>query len=327
MIEFNFFEDTKEILLEKFCEYFKLEMHEIVNYFEENNPDDLSYIKMIKDLYINLDDYDSSEIGIVCRHMTTASEEWVNSFLENGLLDLKSMLQLETPLSEYLKQHGIEVNVDEKRVFIENKEYPILSTDDICVNCFSGERELICTGFSRCELKDKLGHLAVKLYQNNAALEFFINATLEEMEEYSTVNKYPEVLDTLAQILSETQEWKGSGYRICSDWARNNEKELVLEFVVCVSDMETADFIDYNGVYQTFGECITQSGYCYEEYLTHTVPKKVFDNMKFIEWFLSIYFYNGQEYGVLLPGGTVPGDKIKIYEVVNNRLYYYGANN
>lgn len=100
-----------------------------------------------------------------------------------------------------------------------------------------------------------------------------------------------------------------------------------MEAAVCVSDMETLDFINYNRAYQEFGECIIQSGYCYEEYLAHIVPKRVFDNMKFIEWFLSIYFYNLQEWGVLLPGEIVPGDKIKIYEVVNNRLYYYDVNN
>lgn len=138
MIKFNFFEDEKNVLLEKFCQYFRLEKEIVSKYFGMNNLDMLTYVKVVEDLQLKLDDFDSSDVEIVCRHMTTTSEEGIRSFFEYGLLDLRSMLQFDTPLSQHLKKYGVEVKVDEKIIKIDEKDYQILSSQEICENCFNG---------------------------------------------------------------------------------------------------------------------------------------------------------------------------------------------
>lgn len=323
MIEFNFFEDTKETLLEKFCEYFNLEVNEIAEYFEDSNPDDLSYTKVIKDLKIVLDNHDSSEIGIVCRHMTTTTEDGIGNFYEMGLLDLKSMLQLHTPLSEHLKKFGVEVNVDKKVITISEKKYPILSSSEICEQCIKGEKDTVCTGYHRCELREKLGFLAVKLYQYEATIEFFINATVEEMERYSTLNRYPEILETLAQVLSKVDERRRLCYEMCYAWKNLNKVVIIVEFTSKVSEMETFAPYDYDEAYRECGECLENNGFSYMDYIGQKIPWKVFDNMCFVKWFLSIYFYNDEKYGSLLSGGMVLGDRIKIYKVIDGQLVMF----
>ena len=68
--------------------------------------------EIVKDLNIKLNMSYSSNVKIKCRHMTTSTEEGLESFRKNGLLDLKRMLQLNTPLSKFLAKYEILVDAD-----------------------------------------------------------------------------------------------------------------------------------------------------------------------------------------------------------------------
>lgn len=48
--------------------------------------------------------------------------------------------------------------------------------------------------------------------------------------------------------------------------------------------------------------------------------KKVYDNITFLRRFISIYFYNAEEYGSLLAGNSVPPEALKVLEVKENDL-------
>lgn len=43
--------------------------------------------------------------------------------------------------------------------------------------------------------------------------------------------------------------------------------------------------------------------------------KKIYDNIIFLKRFISIYFYNAEEYGSLLAGNSVPPEILKVFEV------------
>lgn len=160
------------------------------------------------------------------------------------------------------------------------------------------------------------------MYQYNATAELFINATLVEMERYSTINRYPEILETLAQLLSKVQDRQGTAYEICYDCQDFNKKKIVLEFVSKLSELETFVLIDFVGAYSECGNCIIQSGYSYADYLEHSVPRRVFENMIFVKWFLSIYFYDSEVLGSLFPRKMVPSQNIKILEEIEENLVY-----
>ncbi|WP_291650944.1 hypothetical protein [Clostridium sp.] len=318
---FDFFNDNHKVWLRSFCEYFNLNIKEVDNYFKCIDIDRLTADIIIADLGINLNLYDSSKVKIVCRHMTTTTETGVKNFKEKGLLDLKRMLQLDTPLSEFLTKHRIWVDVDRKYIRVDNKIYPILAYGDSCDECFMN-RSVKCTGYSKCDLRKKIEHLALKLYKYGATVECFINATLEGMERYSTINRCPEILDTLDNIYSKIYDYSSTGYMLCNDWLKENRRCYIIEYTSKLSDMETFAPIDYIGSFRSYSKCILNSGYDYDDYIEKKIPQRVFDNMIFIQWFISIYFYDSEKLGSLLPNKYVRADKIKVMEVKNGELEY-----
>lgn len=319
MITFDFFNDSSTELIEKFCEYFNLDKETVGDYFIRVNPDILTPETLVRRFGLKLDEYDSSQLQIVCRHMTTSTEDEIHSFVDKGILDLRTMLQEDTPLSEFLLQHKIKVNVDEHKIEIAGKSYPILSSEEVCPECYNG-RERICTGYSRCESFQKLTHLASKLYYYDATVECFIHATLEEMKRYSTIDRCPEILNTLDDVRSAIKGQFSTTYNLCYDWMAKKKNCYVLEYATRWSEMETFAPINYRDAYREYESLLYSCGFDFTDYMEETIPKRVYDNITFLRRFVSIYFYNAEEYGSLLAGNSVPPETLKIFEVIENDL-------
>lgn len=75
MITFDFFNDSSTELVEKFCEYFQLDKETVEDYFIRVNPDTLTPETLVRKFDLKLNEYDSSQLQIVCRHMTTSTED------------------------------------------------------------------------------------------------------------------------------------------------------------------------------------------------------------------------------------------------------------
>lgn len=229
MVTFNFFEDSATELVEKFCIYYRLDSETVADYFATVNPDTLIPEVLVRKFGLKLEEYDSSELQIVCRHMTTGGKDDLESFMKKGILDLRSMLQEETPLSAFLSTHKIKVLVDEHRIEVNGKTYPILENHEQCEECYNG-RDRICMGFSKCKSYEELSHLAMKLYFYGATVECFIHATLDEMKRYSTLENYPEILNTLDKVYSAVNGQFSTAYKLSYDWI---EKEKLLCIGIC----------------------------------------------------------------------------------------------
>lgn len=206
------------------------------------------------------------------------------------------------------------MNVDEKKIEIKGKTYPILRDQEICPECYNG-RERICTGYSRCECFKKLTYLASKLYYYNATVECFIHATLDEMKSYSTVDRYPEILDTLDNVRSAANGQFSITYNLCYDWMDKKRKCYVLEYASRWSEMETFAPVNYRDAYREYKSLLYSCGFDFTDYMEENIPKKIYDNIIFLKRFISIYFYNAEEYGSLLAGNSVPPEILKVFEV------------
>ncbi|NFO15198.1 hypothetical protein FDB34_13520 [Clostridium botulinum] len=320
-IIFDFFNGNHEVWLSRFCEYFNLNIKEINEYFKNTDRDTLTPNVIVEKWGINLNLFDSSKIKIICRHMTTTTKTGIVNFKENGLLDLKRMLKLDTPLSKFLAKHKIWVDVDGKLIKIENRTYPILSYGDNCDECFINS-SVKCTEYSKCELRKELEHLALKLYKYGATVECFINGTLEDMEIYSCINRCPEILNTLDNIYSKARNHHTTGYMLCNDWREENRNCYIIEYASRLSDMETFAPIEYISSFRSYSTCIINSGYDYDDYIEKDIPQRIFDNMIFIRWFISIYFYDFEELGSLLPDKYVSAAEMNIMEVKDGKLKY-----
>lgn len=319
MITFDFFNDSSTELVEKFCEYFKLDKGTVEKYFSRVNPDTLTPETLVRKFDLKLNEYDSSQLQIVCRHMTTSTEDEIYSFVDKGILDLRTMLQENTPLSQFLLEHKIKVDVDGRKIEIKGKNYPILSNQEVCPECYNG-RERICTGYSRCESFKKLTYLATKLYYYDATVECFIHATLDEMKRYSTIDRCPEILNTLDDVRSAVNGQYSPTYNLCYDWMAKKKNCYVIEYASRWSEMETFAPINYRDDYREYESLLYSCGFDFTDYMEETIPKKVYDNITFLRRFISIYFYNAEEYGSLLVGNSVPPEALKVFEVRKNDL-------
>lgn len=313
---FNFFDTSGPILLSTFCEYFNLNRYDVQKYFNSINYDCLTASKIVKDLNLNLSLYDSSNVDIVCRHLTTATPSGLESINKKGLLDLKSMLETDTPLSRFLSKHKIFVDVQNKQLKIEDFTFPITSYGEECPSCMRG-KDSICTSYSRCDLRKNIDDLGRKLYKYCATVEFFINADLDSMERYSCIKYHPEILCTLDNICNETNSSNFTRGTLGSKWLTQSLKRYILEFSTTLSEMETYETFDAVEWFKSNGACIVKSGYSYKEYLDGAVPKRIFDNIELISLFISIYFYNSEKLGSLLPDKCIAPSELNIIEVYN----------
>lgn len=299
-----------------FSKCFNLDYCNTSRYFKIVDKQSLDVNKVVEDLKIDLNTQISSWVNIVCRHMTTVTNDGLESLKNKGILDLKRMLQEETSLSNFLKSHGITIDVDRKIFNINNNEYPILSYSDTCPFCISRENDEICTGYYRCELKENIEHLALKLYKYGATIEFFINGTLEEMMKYSTIDKYPEILFTIEEICSLIPDEHIKNIHLGNQWIKNENKCYIVEFSTSLSDMETYAPIDYNNSYTIYSDALFINGYDFDDYMDRKIPQNVFDNIALIQWFIDICFFDREKYGSLLPDKCVDKQDIKITKVI-----------
>ena len=316
-IVFNFFLDSKDVAIAKLSEYFCVPIPSI----EKALYYGCSTYTFINELKIDLCDADSSCVRLIGRHVTTSNEDALDSFKNNGLLDLRRALQEDTPLYRFLKNNGIVIDVDNKlfkfskySILIEGKK----TSEHIC---FKG-RDTVCSQYFGCDALQKLYILDAKLYDLGATLEFFVAGTMEEMLEYSTVSRCPEILDTIDQLISSIQNpYSRCMYPLCCKWIAEHSKCYVIEFMSVLSNMETFNPVNYLNAYNEIKECFNWSNVTYNDYYECRVPQRVFDNKYLIDRIIDVYVYgNHEQYGSLQPGMFIQPEIIKIYGVENEEL-------
>lgn len=317
---FNFFEEDKDVIRDKMAEYLHIDKYELKEYLNSIYPDYITVYSLCKKFEIDLKSICSDEVEIVSRHMTTLSDVGLDSIKTEGIFNLKEMLQKPSVLSRFLAEYKIKVDVDNRLLYINGKTYPILSSSEKCDTCYIG-RDKVCLGYSKCELHDKISALATKLYYYGATLESFMYATLEDMHRYSTIDSCPEILDTLDNILYKAYGKYENNYVLCYGWKSDDSKKCyVLEFNSKISDMETYAPMDFDAAYYEIKDELQLSDYSHEDYLDLNISKHFWNNRFLIKKFLSIYFYDGEEYSSLLPGKNVLPGEIKVYEVCGKNM-------
>lgn len=316
-IVFDMFSDAKLTALQKMCEYFSLPLKEVEKVVEYG----CSTESFIDEFKINLNNFDSRSIFFVGRHITTANEKTISSFEKIGLLDLRTALQSKTPLSEFLEKFKVQIDVDNKIFKLEDKSILIEGQKDPEHSCFRG-RETICSSSLGCETFQKLYALYNKLYNLDATLEFFVAGSLEEMLDYSTVSRCPEILDTIDQLISSIRSpYTKCLFPLCYKWMKEHADCYMIEFCSCLSNMETYNPVNYELAYSEIKNCFKWSNVTSTDYYNHNVPQRVFDNRYLINKIIDVYAYNDNEqYGSLKSGLKIPSNSLKIYKVFGKEL-------
>lgn len=316
MIVFDFFDSYARELIDVLAGYFCMDRDELEEFLLKG---DVSAYSLIERFNLDLNVPDSKKVSIVCRHMTTSNMDDINSFKKKGALDLRRMLQEDTPLSEFLDRHGVRVNVDKKLISINGKEYPIKSTSEDCTDCYIGA-DLSCTGYSKCELNKNLSYLYNKLYFYSATLEFFIHGTLSQMKVYSSIGRYPEILYTIGNIMGTCKGCIMSGEKLGYKWQEKNRDCFVVQFNARLDEMETYAPMDYEKAYWEEQELYELMGYDYSTYMSRAIPQNFYNNYYLLKMFCRCFYDSSEQYGSLLPGKIVEPKRISIYDASGDEL-------
>ena len=140
------------------------------------------------------------------------------------------------------------------------------------------------------------------------------------MKKYSNIAVCPEILSTLDEICSEVRGQYSVTYNLCYDWMKKMKTCYVLEYSSPLSKMESFAPVNYRDAYRNYESMLQMSGFDYSDYMEKIVPKRIFDNITFLRLFISIYFYDSEEYGSLLPKMTVQPRTVKVFRVEEDKL-------
>ena len=215
----------------------------------------------------------------------------------------------------------MQIDVDKKRFILNGRSIPIDGKKHPWHKCFMG-RDTVCSWSFGCDALQKLQVLDSKLYELGATVEFFVAGSLEEMLEYSTVSRCPEILDTIDQLIAQIKNpCSQCTYPLCYDWMSQHSNCYVIEFLCVLSNMETYNPINYLAAYDEIKGCFAWSNITYDDYYERRVPQQIFDNKYLIEQIVYVYSLGGCErYGSLLPGLSVAPKDLTIYKVNNDQL-------
>lgn len=314
---FNFFSDTKEDAAAKLSAYLGKPQTAVEKALVYGS----SVESIIDDLHIDLNAFDSSNVSIIGRHVTTAAANELCSITEKGLLNLSQSIQDNTPLSRFLKRHKVQIDVANKLFIYGEKSIPIEERKTSEHVCFMGH-DSVCMWSSGCEAFQELTVLGDKLYDLGATLEFFIAGTLDEMLEYSTVSHCPEILNTIDQLISAIRSpYASCTYPLCHEWISEHPNCYIIEFEAVLSNMETYNPISYVDAFHEIKDCFKWSDITCDDYYERRIPQRAFDNRFLIKNVISAYVYpSGEHYGSLLPGLSIAPEKLRIYRVENEEL-------
>lgn len=314
MIVFDFFKCNQDELLESFCSYFDMDIAQTKVYFDKCDWGKTNAVDLIKGLSIDLSRHTEKDAFCIGCHLTTTSQDGIVHFQQNGIYNLAQMLCGNNDLSHLLHKRGISIDYYGESIEIDGKTYTLDFDSGKCRFCLKGDSKP-CGSFCACELKEKLNALRLKLYEFSATTEFFISGSLDEMKQYSTVARYPEILYTLEELCYVLNI--GRRVSLPTEWKKNHQTCIAIKFYVNIADMETFNPCSLEAWFRDYGECITDSGFNSDDYYMGQIPKKVFDNFFIVNKMVSFYgFGSSEQYGSLLPNLHIqPSQIIEINQI------------
>lgn len=314
---FNFFD--KSLALKSMCDYFELDELEVIEYLLRFTEP--SFLEFIKNFKLDLFKYDSSNVLIKCRHITTSNEN-LKTFRKYGLLNLKQVLTIDTPLKLFLKDNDIEFDIEYKLFMYKGKINGLFWYEDECKKCNYGECKYTRDIFNKnttltykdmsCDYRKVITQLYGKLYKDKAETEVFLSGEYNEIYNYSIVSKCPEILLTIDKLIEKSfDEYIKLEYK----WKKiKNNQTYLLEFCTNIKNLE-----------------FVGTGVICENYLSKNEVLNYYKNLRDVEVDENFYrnmfllfnsisrFYGGyRKYGQLYPETIIPFSTIDVYKFYKN---------
>lgn len=193
---------SQDDALKTLGEYLGIDPEEIFTYIKPKS--NLTVDDFIEYFKINLDELINKELYLCCLHVTTNNDN-CKSIKEYGLTNLQKSIKLNTPLGKYLREKGIDIDIENKIINYNGKEFDISLKKD------------------KIEHSNMVNYKLFRDYQINAFFSY------DNVLDYGGgVSWKPEILHNLSELISDRN--------INYDWLKRNNKCYVIKYKAKLKD-------------------------------------------------------------------------------------------
>lgn len=316
MIIINFFDCSS--LLSGLSQLYGLDENTIIRLNIEAIGEENPAASFIKAAGIKLDSVDIKPVMLHCKHVMTIDDEF-ESLKKYGLMTLDRVLELDTPLHRFLMEHQIVVDVGERIVLYKGNRIPLIDSEQECQECYygteckyktwlDGSENTLSYKNMACDYRESISTFRTKLYVHKSEIEVHLSGTKEEIQNYSEVKYYPEIIVTLEQMIYSLFK---ENPHLKEDWKKNQlGKYYCLDFDASIMDFEGIATRPYFEDYEDFFEFNEKPMYD-----LYDASPNFYGNIYIIKQAMKILLGEKPNiYGQLLPHVNVPFDSIDIEE-------------
>lgn len=316
MIIINFFDCSS--LLIGLSKLYGLDENTILRLNIEAIGEENPTASFIKAAGIKLDSIDVRQVMLHCKHIMTVDDEF-DSLKKYGLMTLDKVLELDTPLHRFLKEHQIEVDVKKRSIFYKEKKILLIDSEQECQECYyggdckhktwlDGSENTLSYKDMVCKYRKSISIFRTKLYVHKSEIEVHLSGKRKDVHEYSRVRYYPEIIETLENMIFGIF---GESPQLKEDWEkRQGGKYYCLDFDVNIFDFERIVNRPYFEDYESFFEFNEKPMYD-----LYSASPNFFANIYILKWALEILLGEKPNiYGQLLPHVNIPFEDIGIEE-------------
>jgi hypothetical protein len=293
---FNFFNKYKTTIA--LCKYFKLPQKNGQRYFTEHYPtdeitDNRIYLDFIRDFNISINEFDTANAFITAKHITTFIDNGL-SIKKYGLLNLKDVLELETPFKQFLEINGIAFDIHNKKIMLNEN----------CIELFR------CNDIRPSKYNKAINKLHIKLYHDKCETEVFLYGEDSEIGNYPSISQYPEILQDIDNLLIALQQ----PLNLANKWAQlQNGRYYILEFDIPITALEHVN--EKPDSYDECEEFFDLFGYTPFQFYSNLIPKRFYSNIFLIKNSIDVFFSRkGKSYGQIFPETVIPYNDLRILE-------------
>jgi len=317
-LKINFFD--RESVIQSFSKLYNIEESTLVAlcHIANRQKEPTNYFMRI--CPVGLDEIDISNLELHCKHITTQIDD-CESLRRYGLLTLQKALEFDTPLKCFLQERGIVFNIETRKVAYKGKDVWLVEADEECKECFYGtdcqyEKSIFSDNATLvyrndvCPYRDAIKKLRTTIYYDEGEIEVHLLGGFEPVHNYSQVKYFPEILETLEDMINELFDEKVT---LSEDWrALTGGKYYCLEFDANIKKFEfitTGPYYEPSWYSDFFQYCSTE---CYS---LSDVNNNFYGNLYLLSTGIPVICGETPErYGQLLVDTEIPIERINIEE-------------
>lgn len=296
------------------AEFFDISYKKLYKYLKSIDYTEYSSIDVVREFGIDFNKEYQQNIKVNCRHGISCFDE-LKSVKMNGLMNLRDVLNKQTPLKIFLQENEIEINVTNRVISIKGKKYEILNIDEICKDCKF--KEYLCKGYNGviqlkgCDYRKCMNRLYLKLYSDNCETEVFLDGEDSDIQKYSIIRYHPEILTTLDNINKKLENEIDLGF----NWRnKRNNKFYIIEFFTDIDNLNVISKGKSLHEYSSIMDVLDYYGYDYYDYMKDGVSNIFYKNLTILMdlMYKAKYMYIDNKYDQLSASTIVKNDDINI---------------